>query len=233
MTDRQVFTGFTERAETIPLPEELFTALLPHLTQADEMKLILYCLWRMARQSSTFPHLNWEEVRQDTFLLESMVEQPDQPQYALEKALQLAVAHNALLVAESASQRIILLNSPGGRAALEAIHQGQWQPDEQPELPAEYSRQRPNIFSLYETHIGPLTPMIAETLQDAETLYPDQWITEAIDIAVKANKRSWRYIEAILRRWQEGGRDERRDRPDTQTDYQKYTDGEFSDYIER
>ena len=60
---------------------------------------------------------------------------------------------------------------------------------------------RPNVFKLYEENIGPLTPMIADALKDAETIYSIEWIAEAIELAVKNNKRNWKYSEAILKRW--------------------------------
>jgi DnaD/phage-associated family protein len=65
---------------------------------------------------------------------------------------------------------------------------------------------RPNVFSLYEQHIGPLTPLVAEHLREAERAYPREWLEQAILQSVEYNARSWRYIEAILQRWEaEGG----------------------------
>ena len=67
---------------------------------------------------------------------------------------------------------------------------------------------KPNIFTLYEQNIGPLTPMIAEILKaDAET-YPESWLREAMQQAVSRNIRNWKYVQAILKAWQEKGRDE-------------------------
>jgi len=57
---------------------------------------------------------------------------------------------------------------------------------------------RPNIFILYEQNIGLLTPPIADELRQAEQTYPAGWIEEAFREAVSLNKRSWRYIRAIL-----------------------------------
>jgi len=91
--------------------------------------------------------------------------------------------------------------------------------------------ERPNIFDLYEKNIGPLTPMISQTLQEAEKLYPEEWIEEAIRTAVLKNARNWRYVEAILRSWKEKGRDET-NRRNTQEDRRKYIEGEFADFIE-
>lgn len=64
-----------------------------------------------------------------------------------------------------------------------------------------------NIFALYESNIGQLTPMITEELKAAERDYPAEWIEDAIKEAVDHNKRNWKYVEAILKRWQTDGRD--------------------------
>lgn len=64
------------------------------------------------------------------------------------------------------------------------------------------------LFRLYEANIGPITPLIADTLQDAEATYPAAWIKDAITLAVTNNKRNWKYCEAILKRWQTDGKDD-------------------------
>jgi DnaD/phage-associated family protein len=66
--------------------------------------------------------------------------------------------------------------------------------------------ERPNIFVLYEQNIGLLTPMIASQLEDAADHYPADWIEAAFSEAVQRNKRNWKYISAILRRWETEGR---------------------------
>lgn len=66
--------------------------------------------------------------------------------------------------------------------------------------------ERPNIFVLYEQNIGLLTPMIASQLEDAADHYPADWIEAAFSEAVQRNKRNWKYINAILRRWETEGR---------------------------
>jgi DnaD/phage-associated family protein len=68
--------------------------------------------------------------------------------------------------------------------------------------------------------------MLAESLKDAEDEYPSEWIEEAIRIAVEKNVRNWRYIEAILRRWQERGYDVRKDRRDIEESRQEYSNWE-------
>ena len=70
------------------------------------------------------------------------------------------------------------------------------------------SRAKSNVFVAYEANIAALTPMIAETLKDAEKEYSEAWVIEAIGLAVHFNKRGWRYIETILKRWKESGKDD-------------------------
>lgn len=62
------------------------------------------------------------------------------------------------------------------------------------------------VFTFYENEIGMLTPMIAEQLKDAITIFPPEWIIDAIKEAVKNNVRKWVYIEGILKSWAENGR---------------------------
>ena len=64
---------------------------------------------------------------------------------------------------------------------------------------------RPNIYTLYEENIGPLTALIAEELREAEETYPADWIEEAFREAVRMNKRNWKYVHAILKN-RAGGR---------------------------
>jgi DNA replication protein DnaD len=43
---------------------------------------------------------------------------------------------------------------------------------------------------------------------------------------VENNARKWRYVEAILERWQEKGRDEQEDRRDSEKARRKYAEWE-------
>lgn len=57
-----------------------------------------------------------------------------------------------------------------------------------------------DIAKKYEQEFGGLTPMIADMIQDDCKTYPVDWIPEAMQIAVEANKRDWRYVRGILKR---------------------------------
>ena len=62
-------------------------------------------------------------------------------------------------------------------------------------------RQRSGIFSLYESLVGTLSPLIADELTEAERLYPAEWLEAAFREAAAQNARSWRYVSRILERW--------------------------------
>ncbi len=227
------FKGFPEgKSQVIPLPLALFQQLLPQIDHLGELKLTVYVFWRLEQVEGAFRFLRPADLLQDEVFIQGLG-------CPLEEALQRAVRRGALLEAQVDTQagtdRLYFLNSPKGRAALHAIQSGQWRPGvEAP--PAMPIHQPPNIFRLYEENIGPLTPLIAETLGEAEDTYPAEWIEDAIDIAVKNNKRTWRYVAAILERWQREGRHDKKqtpkDRSDTTEDFSKFIQGELSDFVE-
>jgi len=124
------------------------------------------------------------------------------------------------------------MNTERGRAAVDGIIRGEWRPTGDPEEPVSLIVERPNIFVLYEQNIGPLTPIIAEHLRDAEETYPAAWIGEAIEIAVDNNARKWSYISRILERWQAEGKHDATSGGDSTQDRRRYIDGKYGDLIQ-
>jgi DnaD/phage-associated family protein len=223
------FQGFSsQKTHLTPIPEPFFTELLAEVDSLAEIKVILYAFWFLNRQESNMQYLKPEDLTSDQVLMDAL--QPD-PENQIKDGLQRAIAHNILIKASTQNQVYYFLNTPRGQAALRAIQAGNWKPEINLRPVTELRLERPNIFRLYEENIGPLTPMMSEMLQDAETTYPDGWIEDAIKIAVERNVRSWRYVEAILQSWQKEGRYEK-DRRDTQEDRRKYIEGEYGDIIE-
>jgi DnaD/phage-associated family protein len=142
--------------------------------------------------------------------------------------IEKAITRGTILNVQKEVDVFYFLNSPRGRVAAQAFAQGQ--------LPGSTGTsstlfERPNIFRLYEENIGPLTPLIADALKDAEETYSAEWVAETIELAVKHNKRSWKYCEAILKRWKEEGRGKKQDRRDSEkvdrNDIQKRVDDFF------
>jgi DnaD/phage-associated family protein len=87
------------------------------------------------------------------------------------------------------------------------------------------------VFKLYEENIGPLTPLIADALKDAEETYTAGWVADAIEMAVKNNKRNWKYCEAILKRWKEEGRAEKQNRRDDQASRQRDVEDKIKKFV--
>jgi DnaD/phage-associated family protein len=61
------------------------------------------------------------------------------------------------------------------------------------------------IATLYEAEIGLITSSIRDELALAVEEYPPDWIVEALHESARQNKRSWKYTEAILKRWKVDG----------------------------
>jgi DnaD/phage-associated family protein len=224
----KVFSGFPEgKVPLTPVPAQFFSQLLAEIDHLGELKVTLYVFWRLDRQEGTFRYLHRSDFLADERFMQGLGSSPEQSQAILDEALERCVRRGTLLRAQAGpDQAVYFLNSPKGRAGAQAIEKGAWRPSGDAEHPLEVYLDAPNIFRLYEEHIGPLTPMISESLRDAEENYPAAWIEEAIRIAVENNKRSWRYIIAILERWQQEGRHERKDRRDTEKDRRRYADWE-------
>ena len=243
-----MFSGFPPKPHTTPVPAQVFTELLPAIDHLGELKLTLYAIWRLDQMEGSTRYLRRADFTVDDGFMSGMGKTRQEAEIILDDALERAITRGTLLAAplgsalsggsakskgivEGRGETLYFLNTPRGRAALESLQKGKWRPDNlrdaQP-IPAE----KPNIFRLYETHIGPLTPLIADSLRDAETTYPPEWIPDAFRIAVENNIRKWRYVEAILNSWLEKGRDDRENLRDSEKDRRKYTQGEFADFIE-
>jgi len=212
------FKGFTDSETFTQIPDSFFRQLLVEIAETDELKVTLYALWRFEHMESRvhfLRELDFAKIVSD-------------PGLALEKAVQ----RGSLLQAQKNAAAFYFLNSPRGRAAAKAFAKGQWDVPEgtaQSNPPSE----RPNIYKLYEENIGPLTPLLSDTLKDAEQTYPTEWVAEALEIAVKSNKRNWKYIEAILRRWKEEGHAKKQDGRDTKEPRGRDVARKVEDFLKR
>ena len=226
------FEGFPAgKVRFTRLPGPFFSELLPQIDDLNEMKVTLYILWRLEQMEGDFRYLTFQAIQDDATFMTGF-EDETQVNAGLQHAVERGTLLQASVELEGKEQNLYFLNSPRGQAAIQAIEKGQWQPSGDVQQPIELGQQQPNVFRLYEEHIGPLTPMLAETLTEAEDTYPPVWIEDAMRIAVENNVRRWRYIEAILESWQREGKDERTDRRRTEKDRRKYVEGEFSEFIE-
>jgi DNA replication protein len=223
------FSGFnTSTGKNTPIPAAFFTDLLPQVTDLDELRVILWAFKSLDQQQGEMRYLTLEDFLEAEEFIPCLGKNTKEQSERLSKALEGAIRLGAILKAENADQPLYFFNSPRGRAAIEALSQGAWQPEAHHSTG--FSASRPNIYALYEQNIGLITPLIADELRDAENQYPSDWINDAIRLAVTRNARNWRYIEAILRSWKEKGRDER-DQRSTQEDRKLDSEGQYGDFI--
>ena len=216
MPDRQLPS--TERtADSVSLPDSLFTQLIPKVEDLAELKVVLYAAYVIGRQQGqSIGHpeysLTYNELKPEICRLS-----PGLTETTLRQALDAAVRHGTL--SRSTSDRDGILEDVYSLPAM--IRRG--------EQPAAM-----NIFALYEQNIGIITPMIAEELKEAERLYPARWIEDAFKEAVTLNKRSWRYIARILERWASEGKDSGEHKTDAKKDGpDKYVKGKYGHLVKR
>ena len=214
------FKGFTESETFTQLPSSFFHPLLKEIKDADELKVTLYILWRAEHMGGPFRALSKMDFNVKELGLSAE---------EITRGLEKAVNRGSLLKVQTEAVVYFLLNSPRGRAGVQAIESGKWDPTTSISAPL---MEHPNVFTLYEENIGPLTPLIADALKDAEALYSDEWIADAIEVAVKNNKRNWKYCEAILKRWKEEGRHGQKTQRNAVKNSERYTQSEFAEYLD-
>ena len=216
------FDGFSSSETFTQVPDALFR-LLGEIDDLSELKVTLYVLWRIEHMEGAFRQICRSEIAEDDGFMQKLAAE------GLDSGLEKAVQRGTLLRVENSEGGFYFLNSPRGRASAEALKKGEWRGAAAPSMPP---RDVPNVFKLYEENIGPLTPLIADALKYAEKEYPAEWMIEAFTIAAMRSKRNWKYVEAILKRWKEEGKDERKNQPDDGKNSERYTKSGFSEYLD-
>jgi DNA replication protein len=231
-------TGAADPHPQVSIPSEFFVRQLPAIDHLGELKLTLYLYWRLGREAPWSGVVRRDELLQDQRLLEGLPRQGLSREEALDEAIERAVARGTILQTEASLEGggqdvCYAINSSTGRQSVDRLQASDRQ------LSASLSGARrlvddqPNIFVLYEQNIGPLTPLLADELREAEASYPEQWIIDAVRIALANNVRKWSYVRAILEDWQVKGRDEREDLRDPEKARRRYVEGKFAEFIKR
>ena len=212
------FSGFTSSETFTQIPDS-FIHLLKEIDDAAELKVTLYAIWRIEHIEGHFRALCETDFETESLGLDIK---------KIKLGLEKAVKRGTMLRSQHEADVFYFLNSPRGRLAAEAFAKGQWR--ESAKIMASPLK-KSNIFKLYEENIGPLTPLLSDMLREAEKNYPSVWFEEAFEIAVSRNIRNWKYVEAILARWKEKGKDERKNQQNPVKDTDRYTDSEFSEFF--
>jgi DnaD/phage-associated family protein len=227
------FQGFPSgKTRLIPVPSAFFTEIVPAVDDINILKLLLHFFRVLDHQDGPVRFVRIRDLLQDETLQTGLVSTQNDKTELLISLLETAVDNGFILKGEIKSipdGAIFFLNTTRGREALAALQAGKWSPENQAGSNPLPSAQ-PGIFQLYEENIGPITPMIADLLEEAEKIYPLTIILYAFEEAVKQNARSWKYIDAILRKWQEKGSNGKNS-PDPEKDRRKYIEGEYAEFI--
>lgn len=214
------FGGFQEdNLSLVRLPESFFTQVLPKIESITQLRLLLYFFWHFEQQVGSLRFLKLVDLTSDPALV-NMVGEEAKLKKDLQELISMGVLLEATLPGEI--EKLYFINGPQGRAAVHAIENEKWKPGTRERKAIQLVEQKPNIFELYEENIGAITPMMADILKEDEKTYPDSWIEQAIEIAIKRNVRNWKYVQAILERWQKEGRGDEQNRRDDSQDPSRY-----------
>ena len=234
------FKGFPAKMQFTPLPNLFFSRLLPQISDIIELKTTLHIFWSLYSKRGYPRFITYRELLGNTSLMSSFREGEKAPDEILRQALEMATNRGTilhmLLDRDGAPEDIYFLNTKSDRQVMAKIQDGELilsglKAGGEADIETE---ELPDIFTLYEQNMGMLTPMIAEELREAEKLYPETWIRDAIKEAVNQNKRKWSYISAILERWSAEGRSDgtyRRDSKKTNKD--KYIKQKYGHMVRR
>jgi DNA replication protein len=235
------FKGFPAKMQFTPVPNVFFSTLLPQIGDIAELKTTLHVLGTLYRKRGYPRFVSYSELLANKSLRSSLSGTAAPPEQVLRNALEMATRRGALLHLvtdrDEAVEDVYFLNDERSKQAIDKIQNGEL------ELPGLRGKgtiyvdteEPPDIFTLYEQNIGMLTPMIAEELREAERLYPETWIRDAIKEAVALNKRNWRYIAAILEHWSAEGKSDGTYKRDStkKTDPDKYIKGKYGHIVRR
>jgi DnaD/phage-associated family protein len=206
------FAGFPAGARATAIPSVFFSELLPQIEDADELRVTLYLFYALGRRRGYPRFITERELMAEAPLQAALgdggsAETLDRLAHGLTAAVERGSVLRIDIERDDKDEALYFLNTPSDRRAIELIQRRQI--DLGRPLPAEGgvpASKRRNVFQLYEEVIGPLTPLVAEELEEAERLYPYEWLEEALREAALLNKRSWRYASRILQRWATEGR---------------------------
>ncbi len=226
------FNGFPPgKIRQTQIPAQFFSDLLPQIDDLAELKITLFCFWALHQKEGKYRFLRRRDFLSDAALMLGLANIDKlSAEEALDAALAASTQRATLLCGTAHGEALYFMNTAQGREALRQLQAGTWTPDDAGRS-VELVPERPNIYALYEANVGMITPMIADALKDAERDYPAQWIADAIQEAVKSNKRSWRYIESVLKNWQTEGKGSEKYGRYSKRNEQRKVEGKIDDFI--
>ena len=234
------FKGFPAKMKFTAVPDFFFSKVLPQISDIAELKTTLHIFQTIYHKRGYPRFTTYKELAGNKSLMSNFKGDAQTPDEVLRHSLEMATKRGTILhlvlERDGKPEDIYFLNTEADRQVMAKIQNGELNLSGlQIKEPAYVDIEEPlDIFTLYEQNIGMLTPMIADELRDAEQLYPQDWIRDAIKEAVALNKRNWRYIAKILENWSAEGKSDGTHRRDfKKTDPDKYIKGKYGHMVRR
>ncbi len=137
MSLTHAFSGFrASDQDSIPVPVEFFTELLPQLNNQNELRLILYFFWRIYQVETVFTFISHSDLLEDEVFTNSL--DGEDPDIAIKNAIDAALLHQIILTSRYQEESYYFLNDSFGRVAHSAAQRGEWSLVEASTMPADY-----------------------------------------------------------------------------------------------
>lgn len=232
------FNGFPPgRPRVFSLPTGFIQDLLPLIDDLAELQVTLFTFYAVQQREGRARFLVADDYLTNDGLMQALAayNTATTPADTLAQAIERACVRGTLLRAtvevEGEQETLFFINAEPGRRAVAQIERGRWQSAGQ-DGKVEILPERPNAYQLYEENIGPLTPLIADALKDAEGEYPSGWLEEAIRTATESNARSWAFVRAVLERRKKEGNGYEVATKSAERDGRRFVSGKYADLID-
>lgn len=208
MSEPTPFGGFAGIGRATAIPNAFFAGALPAMREPGELLAFLWTARLVQEQRGEARFVTADQVWAAPGAADSFERIAD-GRASLDRGLAACAELGALLALDLADagerETVYFVNTPDARRAVVRARAGEL------ELrPGAFAREAPrerapDIFLLYEEHVGTITPMVGERLLAAAERFPAYQIEAAFREAAERNVRNWRYVERILERWAEEG----------------------------
>lgn len=204
------FDGFSSGAPVTPLPQALLRDLTPKMSDPAELIVTLYAVEAISRVRRYPRRVAVRDLRESRSLTEALANlcATRDVDEAFADGLNTAVKRGSLLQARAVEDGVwadwIALNDADGQRALESASMP-------PTSSASYGREPVygSTPEIWQSAFGTaMPPILAEEVKAAESRYGSDRLHDAFAEAAANDVRSWRYVQAILERWETTGRDE-------------------------
>ncbi|HCU99999.1 MAG: hypothetical protein CL897_06240 [Dehalococcoidia bacterium] len=207
MTELAPFEGFPGIGKATAIHNSFFSTVLPAMREPGDLLAFLWVARLVQEQQGDARFVTAAQI----WVLPEAASSFNAlagGRESLERGLTACVECGALLVLDLAGggqqETVYFVNNSASRRAVARARGGDI--ELRPGAIA-YEAQpvrRPNIFQLYEEHVGTITPLVAERLLVAADQYPQHLIESAFREAAERNIRNWKYVERMLQNWSEG-----------------------------